>query len=433
LKLENAKHESTRPGESARPLFRREALEQLGHRTYGSIVLAHPVSYYVLTLIFSVIATIIILFFFFFSTSRKAQCTGVLVPDSGVIRIMPSQSGVVVSKRVKEGQTVRAGEVLFIVSSERASAAAGDTQKTISSLLEGRLESFRSEGKNLMVQGNSRLNALRKRTADLENEIARIDGQIALQQRRIDLSEQAYRRYSDLKATGYLSNAQLQDKQSELIDQQQRLGDLVRVKASNGRDLIVARSDIRDLELQTQRDAAAMQRNLSVVAQDLTENEARREVIVRSPQDGTISAINAELGQTVGTNSALATLLPAGSQLIAEVYAPSRSAGFVQPGMQVLLRYQAYPYEKFGHYAATVQEVANSALRPEELALATMPVGRSEPVYRIRLKLSRQSVQAYGRHLPLKSGMAVDASIVLEHRRLIEWVLEPLYTITGNM
>ena len=73
-------------------------------------------------------------------------------------------------------------------------------------------------------------------------------------------------------------------------------------------------------------------------------------------------------------------------------------------------------------------------LRPEDLAVPGAVSGTSgEPLYRIRLRLQRQSVQAYGETLPLKSGMLVDASVLLEQRRLYEWVLEPLFSISGRL
>ena len=129
------------------------------------------------------------------------------------------------------------------------------------------------------------------------------------------------------------------------------------------------------------------------------------------------------------------TVLPAGAALEAEIYAPSRAAGFIRPGMQVLLRYEAYPYQKFGQHTATVREVALTALRPDELPMPGAVPGSTtaEPLYRIRVTLDQQSVQAYGKQMPLKSGMLVDASVVLEHRKLYEWVLEPLFSISGRI
>ncbi|NDI85488.1 HlyD family secretion protein [Undibacterium crateris] len=413
-------------------LFRRQAIDHISNRKYGSVLLATPLSHRFLTLLFVSIALSIIVFFAFFSTTRKAHCSGVLLPSLGVIRVLPTQAGVVLAKHIVEGQIVHAGDVLFVLSSER-SAVAGDAQKTISSLLINRRNSFTADQTQLLAQSRTRLEALRRRASDLVSEIAKIDGQIILQKQRVQLAEKAYQRYSDLQATSFISAAQLQDKQAELIDQQQRLAELVRIKSANGRDLTTANADIVDLQLQTQRDAAAVQRNVSTVEQDLTENEARRELVVRAPQDGTVTTITAAVGQTVTPSTAIASLIPAGSQLEAEIYAPSRSAGFLQPGMQVLIRYQAYPYQKFGQYRATVKEVANNALRPEELPLGPQSANSNEALYRIRVTLNQQNVTAYGRQLPLKSGMALDASILLEQRRLYEWVLEPLYSISGRV
>lgn len=425
----------TSPAQPAtRPLFRQQAIDHLSTRQYGTVILARPISHLFLTWLFLGIALAIIAFFIFFSTTRKAQSQGVLLPTSGVIRVMPGQPGIITAARVKEGQAVHAGDVLFILSGERSSTNTSAPQQVVSTLLRSRRDSYETEVKQSATQVRQRIAASQRRASDLAAEIARTEGQIVLQQRRIALAEQAYKRYSDLNATNFISAAQLQDKQAELLDQHQRLAELQRIKAASGRELISTEADIRDLQVQAQRDTENLQRNMAEVEQDLMENEARREILVRAVQDGVVTAITTEVGQTVAAHSMLASVLPAGSELEAEIYAPSRSVGFIKPGTTVLLRYQAYPYQKFGQYRAQVREVSNTSLRPEELAVSNAVTGTSnEPLYRIRLKLQRQSVQAYGETLPLKSGMLVDASVLLEQRRLYEWVLEPLFSISGRL
>ncbi|WP_346768165.1 HlyD family secretion protein [Janthinobacterium lividum] len=393
------------------------------------MILTRPVSYLFLAITISIIA-----FFIFFSTTRKAQSQGMLLPTSGVIRIIAAQAGVIAAVRVKEGQAVHAGDVLFVLSGERSSANAGSPQEVVSTLLRSRRDSYDAELKQSSLQSSQRMAAGQRRASDLAAEIARTEDQIAMQQRRITLAEQSYKRYSELNATNYISSAQLQDKQAELLDQQQRLAELQRAKSASQRDLSTTEADVRDLQVQAQRGTEGLQRNVSAIEQDLTENEVRREILVRAAQDGMVTAITTELGQTVAANSMLASVLPQGAQLEAEIYAPSRSVGFIKPGMTVLLRYQAYPYQKFGQYPALVREVASTSLRPEELSVpGTVSGTNGEPLYRIRLSLQRQSVQAYGETLPLKSGMLVDASVLLEQRRLYAWVLEPLFSISGRL
>jgi membrane fusion protein len=91
----------------------------------------------------------------------------------------------------------------------------------------------------------------------------------------------------------------------------------------------------------------------------------------------------------------------------------------------VLLRYQAYPYQKFGHHVGQVVRISRSALTPERGAASA----GAEPFYRVLVSLARQTVTAYGEEEPLRPGMVLEADILGEHRRLVEWVLEPLYTL----
>ncbi|ETX05787.1 MAG: hypothetical protein ETSY2_20910, partial [Candidatus Entotheonella gemina] len=54
------------------------------------------------------------------------------------------------------------------------------------------------------------------------------------------------------------------------------------------------------------------------------------------------------------------------------------------------------------------------------------------PVYRIVVRPERQTVTAYGRPMPLQPGMQLEADVIIDRRRLIEWVFDPLYTLTGK-
>lgn len=413
-----------------RQLFRSQALENVKARQYGNVMLASPIGHRYFTAVFVGIALCIVAFFILFSTTRKAQATGVLLPTAGVIRVTPKQGGILIDKRVKEGAAVKAGQVLFVLSSERSSATSESTEKKISALLERQLVNLRSELRQSELQGAQRIAAAQQRVRDTMAEAEHALGQIDLQKSRVSLAEQAFERYSELEATKYISSAQLQDKQGELLDQRQRLADLERVHARSQRELAAAQADVNDLQLQAQREVSVLDRNASSLEQNLTENEARREILVRAPVDGIVAALAAEVGQTIAPGATLASVLPQGAQLEAEIYVPSRSIGFVKPGMHVLLRYQAYPYQKFGQYRARVREVVDTSMLPQELGLPQN--ASSEPLYRIRLALDSQTIQAYGKHLPLKSGMVVDASIHLDHRRLYEWILEPLFSITGR-
>lgn len=424
------------PAPAPKTLFRQQAIEHVTVRQYGTVILTRPFSHVVLTCVFVTLALLLIAFFAFFETTRKTPIQGMLVPTAGVTRVFSNQLGVIKEIRIKEGQFVREGEILFVVSSERSNADPRSTEALISDLLVKRRDSFQAELQQAKEQAGYRRAALQQRAQDLQGELQRLDSQALMQKQRISLSEQTVARFAQLKATNYISAAQLQEREAELLDQRQRLLEIGRISSATRRDLASTQAEVRDIEMQAVREQSALQRNASTLEQDLTENEARRETPVRARQSGTVTAIAANLGQTVGTATSLASILPEGNKLEAEMYVPSRAVGFIKPGMTALLRYQAFPYQKFGQHPARVREVATTSVRPEELAnsAAAMPgAAQSEPVYRIRLELDQQAVRAYGAPMPLRSGMLVDASVMLERRKLYEWVLEPLFSISGRL
>lgn len=410
-------------------LFRSEAREHLNARAYGDVVLVQPISQRVLTAVFVSIAVGLIIFFATFGTTRKVHCRGVLLPSAGVLRLVPGQAGQIVEARVKEGEYVQAGDIMFILEDGRSTANSGAPLRTISTLVAERRDSFHAELLRVRNQSEQRSRDIERRAADTRQEIKLLSKQLLIQKDRLALSEQGLRQFVELHSRNFLADAQVQEKRALVLDQRQRYSDLELALLSAKRRLADVEQEGRDSAISGQREISGLQRSIAALEQEFAENEARREILVRAPVDGVITAITVEPGQVVLANAGLASLIPSGSQLEAQLYVPSSAVGFIRTGMPVMLRYQAFPYQKFGQHRAYVREVASTALRPDELQGA---VG-SEPFYRIRLTLQRQSVSAYGKQMQLKSGMAVEASVILEERRLYEWILEPLFSISGRL
>jgi len=184
------------------------------------------------------------------------------------------------------------------------------------------------------------------------------------------------------------------------------------------------------LPLETAQKLGEIERDRAEIAEGVARADGQaavRQVEVRAPADGVISALWAGPGQAVTVDAALATLTPAGARLQAELYAPSSALGFIQPAQAVLLRLQAFPYQKFGLQAGTVARVAQAPLQAGELAGLTMagkPGG--EPLYRISVTLDSQTVRAGEQTRALLPGMQLEADVMLERRRLIEWLFEPV-------
>ena len=418
-------------------LFRREVVEGRQQAWLGSIQLVRPVPLAVLTLCVVTIALVVGAFLVEGRYTRKAHITGYLVPDRGVLRLLPPQAGTVTESHAVEGRAVRRGDVLFVLSVDRASLS-GDTQATVQASLAARNRSLHDAARQKTELQQTQRSNIERQIEDMRRELAQIDSETELQQQRLTLAQQALARLESLKSDNFVSAAQVQAKSEEVLGVRAQMQALARQRSAHSREIAALEAQRRELPLRSQAALGEIERDIATLAQASAENEAKQRIVIRAPQDGIVTAVLAEPGASVSPASALASLLPADAQMQAQLFAPSSAVGFVRPDQPVQLRYQAFPYQKFGHHAGKVLQVSRTPLQAAELAGLPLPealkgAASAEPLYRITVTLDRQVVQAYGQAQPLAAGMQLDADVLLDKRRLIEWIFEPLLSVTGRV
>lgn len=418
---------------STRQLYRTEALNARQVKWLGEIVLIRPVSFSFLCALAGGLAVAVLIFLFFGTYTKRTTVSGQLVPDLGLVKVYVPQYGIVAKKNVVEGQAVKRGDVLYVLSSERYSDTQGSVQATISRQVNARRTSLQEALDKTRRLNEEERAALLNRISGLESELAKIDSQVEGQAGRVKLAEDAVVRMRDLAAQHFISKEQLQQRQADLLDQRARMQSLERDRISVGRDLTSQKNDLAAMPLRHQNVLAQIERDITSLGQELTESEAKRRLEITAPESGVATAVTAEVGQMADGGKPLLSIVPAGAKMQAYLYAPSRAIGFVKPGDKVQMRYQAYPYQKFGQAQGTVAFVAKVALSGNELTGLAQQANGGEPLYRITVDLAAQTVKAYGRQQTLQAGMLLEADILQEKRRLYEWVLEPLYTLSGKL
>jgi membrane fusion protein len=135
-------------------------------------------------------------------------------------------------------------------------------------------------------------------------------------------------------------------------------------------------------------------------------------------------------GDSVAADAVVATILPNGTRLHAQLLVPTRAIGFVAPGNGVVLRYDAFPFQRFGQYRGTVASVSRTVWTPGE---KIGPLTVREPAYRIDVKLEQQTVGSGAQQFPLRPGMMASADILLEKRTVFEWIFEPVLALRQRL
>ncbi|WP_313388117.1 HlyD family secretion protein [Achromobacter aegrifaciens] len=418
-------------------LFREEALDAQVGKWLGDVVLVRPLSFAILTALVVVISATLCAIMVFGSYTKRITVYGQLVSAQGQLKVHAPQPGVVFEKYVEEGQLVTSGMPLFKVSSERYDVNSGPVQAGISQQLQHRLDLLRGEldkTRRLHVEERDTLNS---KLINLERELSALKSQTDSQRRLVALANDAARRYQGLMDKGYISMDQLQQRQAEQLGQVRMLQGMERERASLEQQRIEHRNELSGLDSRQANLLAQMRRQLSALEQELTESEARRTLLITAPESGIATAVLAEVGHSVDNGFPLLSIVPADSPLQAELYAPSKAIGFIRPGDTVNIRYHAYPYQKFGLYRGSVLSISRTSLSPTELANRGNGMKslaqNSEQLYRLRIHLNDQTVMAYGQARALQSGMLLEGDILQETRRIYEWVLDPLYSLTGKL
>ena len=412
-------------------LFRREALEHRQRHWLGSIQLVRPLSLAVLTAFVACAVLAVAAWLVLGEYTRKARISGHLAPDRGVVRLVAPQNAQVLQSRVVEGASVHVGDVLFVLSVAQATAG-GDAQRAIEASLATRERSLAAGARDVDARLDARRAALGRQIDSMRAEIAQLGTETELQNQRLALARDAQARFESLRGENFISAAQVQTKAEEVLGLRAQLNGLARQHASHLREIGVLESQRADLPLAARAQRSEIDRELAALAQQGAENDARSQLVVRAPQDGVVTGVLAQPGQSVTPASALASLLPADARLQAQLFAPSSAVGFLRSEQKVLLRYQAFPYQRFGHQTGRVTQDSRAPLQPAELA-ALRPGDSTEPMYRITVTLDSQSVPAYGVEQPLAPGMQLDADVLLDRRRLIEWIFEPVLGVAGRV
>ncbi|MBI3726109.1 HlyD family efflux transporter periplasmic adaptor subunit, partial [bacterium] len=347
-------------------LFRREVLAAREAQWLGTVLLAPRVSHALFAAFAALTTAGVVSLLLLADYTKKAHIAGWLVPREGLVQVFAPQPGIAAEIHVKEGDEVRKGDPLLVLSAELESKALGATRTRVVNGLAARRDSLQEERRGVERLAARRRKSVSDRLDALDSERAQLDREIALQESRLKVAEESLEQQRALREQSLVTDQGLQSAQENRIDQQSKLGALERLRVATSRERLALEEEQGELPLKCEAEMANLDRGIAAVEQELAEAEARREIVVPAPQTGTVTAVHAVRGGLSDPHVPLLGILPAGSKLEAHMFVPSRSMGFLRRGQRVLLRYHAYPFQKFGHQEGVVEEISRSAMNPAE-------------------------------------------------------------------
>lgn len=407
-------------------LFRSAVIENQKPKLYGEVLIPQHLPYTFLIGILSLYFSLMLLVVIFGTFTRSEQAIGHLVPSNGLIKIFPAQTGIISNIFVHERQFVSAGTPLISIKLDY------ETQYGMSSIERGIIaldekRTLLKESKNILADNlNTKAVNIHSNISVEKSSIQALNKQLFFQ---LALTESAKNTYVDstkLLKNGYISRLEAERRKQAFLASQQS-EEILRqdIKASKSK-LEILKNNLAKLSIECAEGINKINSDIMSINQNKSELEGRQSYMIKAPVSGQIASMISTIGRNTNPNIPLLTILPENSELIAEIFVPSRAIGFVTEDQNVRLALDAFPYEKFGSIPARIFSVSSTILRPLETGAAFKI---NEPVYRATALLESQFINYHTRKIALQPGMQFQATIILEKTGLFDWIISPLKAV----
>ncbi|MEA3001566.1 MAG: rane fusion protein [Sphingomonadales bacterium] len=399
-------------------LFRQEVIEAGRERLAGSVVAATPPRaklYVTLILGFAaLVAAILVLGHY----STRAQVKGVVAYDNGIARVYPGMAAEIRRFHVRNGQHVEAGTPLVTL----AIAQGEGGLATQLGQLAGQDQELGRQQQLAASLGTAETASLDKQKASIAADIASLERQRVFAAGQARLAEAATGRAARLAAEGAGTQRQVEDSRSALLARRTEIEQLGERLIAQRQALASADAQIAQRRLEAARSTSDLGAQRAALGQQRIALSRQGEITLTAPIAGEVSDISSELGQRAKPDASLVTIIPSGSRLEIWLYAPTRAVGFVHPGQEVRLFFDAFPYQKYGAGRGRVTAVSRVPIEPASLDAA---LGIQEPVFRIRVAIDQAVPRLADADARLRPGMTLAANLVLERRSLWEVLFNP--------
>jgi membrane fusion protein len=412
------------------PLFRPEAVRHQRERLWGNVILTQPLSMRLVTLVVLVVLVALIAYLTWGTYTRKERVRGYLVPEAGLVQVYPARPGTAVDILLEPGDVVKAGDTLARVRTDRTLRNGKGMNAELVHTLEEQAQLLKRRIDRARQRKEERRKHLEKKIANARAKIEQLRAQLTLQKERVALTRARYSALKTLHQEQLISQSDYQARYQMLLDERQKRGQLERSLLSERAGLQSSQFELSSLDEEVAETVDQLRAERARIKEQIIQYSGEGSFSIKAPISGQVTAMQAARGQKVNPQQPMMAILPADEDLRADLFVPTRAIGFVETGLPVEIRYDAFPYERFGVYDAQVERIARTVLSPRDV---DAPFRIEEPVYRLRAALDHEQVLAYGRQFPLQAGMMFEADILLDERPLYQWILKPLYSLKGTL
>lgn len=378
----------------------------------------------------------------------NASALSRIIPSGRVKTIQPLELGVIKSIRVREGQAVRAGEILVELDPTDSAADYDRFERELvqQQITIARLSAFLKKPtdpisvfsppkgatpelidlhtrllKSTTTERVARLTNLRSQKSQRLSERDAVTTTIERLKKTIPLMTQRVEAIKTLTEQGHFPKLRYLELQQQQIEQLGELEAQTHRLAETKSAISAVEEQINQVEAEYRRSAldemSEAERTAAGVRQEQIKASKRNKLsTLTSPIDGVVQQLSIfTVGGIVQPAEPLMVIVPDGN-IEVEAKVLNKDIGFVHEGQTAEIKLEAFPFTRYGSIPGKIVDLSNDAVQDENLG----------PVYTARVSMDRNFMNVDGKQVTLTPGMTATVDIRTGQRRIIEFILSPL-------
>jgi hemolysin D len=428
---------------------------------------------------------------------ETGSARGRIEPKDATLKLDAQAGGSVKTVMVKEGDIVRAGQVLVELESDLLETELQQTQSKLQGLLnrQSQLELLQNQllmSSSLLEQQNKsqeleKMAQVNQAQQNLDaklssNNLQKLEKQALVQQAqqqiyttrndrrsaqaRLNIDSKQVERFSKLVHDGAVSATQVDELKKE-EQESKRLynkaeSDIKQAQLQLAEELNryqvtinTLESDIKQAKLRLQEEQSNyksviqagklavmknqeqqkdLQTQITATQSEIAQTKGQitsikvqmQQRVVRSPINGVVFELpTTKPGAVVQPGQRIAQIAPQNTDFVLKANMPNQDSGFLQVGMPVKVKFDAYPFQEYGIVQGKVTWISPDS------KVSQSPQGNIE-TYQLEIALNHQYVQNGNKRIPLGAGQTANAEVIIRQRRIIDFVLDPFKKLQKN-
>lgn len=419
-------------------MFRQEAFDYQKTKWTGKALLISGFPPWVIATVSLAVIIIFLVFITLGTYTRRINVYGEVTTLPQAINIFASHQGFITQSLVKVGDEVVKGQAIYQIDVSKVTNS-GRVSKNNQQAIERQLEQVKGIVDKLNINKKTTLDNILAQKKQYEIAYKQSSELVKDSRKNVESMRKTVENYSEYQRKGLITKEQENNQRYSYYQQQGASQSLYSQNMQEALQITNLDSEIITRAADFDNKISQYELQYGDLQKQLAETDATGVLVINAPVDGRIESLSVTTGQMINVGDSLAQLVPGTDPLYYLIlWLPNGAVPYITAGDRVNVRYDAFPFEKFGQFSGRIETLSTVPASTQEIAsYRSTPLEHSglnmESYYKMLVALDKTQFHYQDKILRLTGGMKAQSTLFLEKRPLYQWMFSPFYDMKKSL